>query len=84
MQIAQIKSKIREVIFETTNIKPEDIGDSASFRDDMNLDSLTLLEIAVNIEQAFGLDVPEEELEKFTDLVTSADLVMDYMAKQAA
>ena len=80
MERTVIKDKIKQIIFETTNIKVEDIENTAHFKQDMNLDSLTLLEIAVNIEQEFGLDVPEEEMEKFTDVETSANLVLEYLA----
>lgn len=84
MERATIKNKIKQVIYETTNIKPEDIGDQASFLQDLELDSLTLLEIAVEIEASFDLDVPQEDMEKFTDVETSVDLVLAYMAQQAA
>ena len=84
MERTVIKSKIKQIIFETTNIKAEDIPDSASFRADLDMDSLTLLEIAVNIEQNFGLDVSEDDMEKFTDVETSTGLVFEYISTKAA
>jgi acyl carrier protein len=80
MDLKEIKQKIKQVVFETTNIKPEDIADDASFVDDLHLDSLTMLEIAVNVDQEFDLDMPEDEMQKFTDVNTSAELVRERMA----
>ena len=73
--ISEIKTRIKEIIFETTSIEPADIDDNASFADDMNLDSLTLLEIGVNIDQEFGLDLSEEEMKKLQTVQASAELV---------
>ncbi len=84
IELAAIKEKIKQVIYETTNIKPEDINDTASFKDDLDLDSLTLLEIAVNIDQEFGLDFPEEEMEQFTCVEVSAKMVMEHMTRMVA
>ena len=78
-----IKKKIKQIIYETANIKPEDIGDKASFVEELKLDSLTLMEIAVNIEQEFDLDIPEEDMERFTDVDASIELVLGFGQKQA-
>lgn len=83
MELNEIKAKIKQVVFETTNIKPEDIADNASFVDDLHLDSLTLLEIAVNVDQEFMLDIPEEEMQKFSSVNASAELVKGFMAQAA-
>lgn len=84
MQIEEIKSKIKQIMFETTNIKPEDIEDNASFVDDLHLDSLTLLEIAVNIDHEFSLDIPEDDMQKFNTVQVSAELVMQQLAPVSA
>ncbi len=84
MDLSSTKAKIKQVIYETTNIKPEDISDTASFKDDLDLDSLTLLEIAINIDQEFDLDIPEEEMEKFINVEVSAKLASEYMARKVA
>ncbi len=84
MQKKDIQNKIRQIIFETTNIKPDQIGDRTSFLNDLDLDSLTMLEIGVNIDEAFNLDLPEEEMEQLTCVETSAELVMRHMSQPVA
>ena len=79
MQLTEIKKKIKTIIYETTNIKPEEIQDGASFADDLELDSLTMLEIAINVDQEFGLDFPEDDLPKLSSVDASAQMVLERM-----
>jgi len=76
----QIKAKIKEIVFQTTNIGPSEIADDADFVKDIGLDSLTLMEIGVECDQEFGLDLEDEEMKGFTDVNASADLVLEKMA----
>ncbi len=46
METTEIRTQIKEVIANATSIDVADIGDNASFEDELGLDSLTLLEIA--------------------------------------
>lgn len=82
MDIAEVRIKIKEVIAQTTSIDPADISDTASFKDDLELDSLTMLEIGVNVDYEFDLHFPEEELGKLLTVQDSAELVMKYLAQK--
>ena len=82
MEVEEIKTKIKEVIAQTTSIDPGDISDTASFKDDLNLDSLTMLEIGVNVDYEFDLHFPEEELGKLQTVEDSVALVQKYLAQK--
>ena len=82
MEITEVRAKIKEVIAQTTSIDPADISDTASFKDDLDLDSLTMLEIGVNVDYEFDLHFPEEELGKLQTVQDSAELVMKYLAQK--
>ena len=84
MRFEDIKAKIKQIIYETTNIDPSDIGDDASFRKDLDLDSLTLLEIGVNVDQEFDLDMPDEEMDRFTSVTATARIVEEVLAVKVA
>ena len=62
METAEIRTQIKEVIANATSIDVADISDNASFEDELGLDSLTLLEIAVDVDHIFKLNIPDEEL----------------------
>ncbi|MBT5873070.1 MAG: acyl carrier protein [Candidatus Latescibacteria bacterium] len=84
MDEATIRTKVKEIIANTMSIEPEDISDSANFEEDLDLDSLTLLEIAVDVDHVFKLNIPDEELsERLSDLRSlqdSVDLVKEHMS----
>ena len=84
MNITDIKDKIRQIVFETTNIDPEDIGDQTHFVQDLDLDSLTLLEIGVNVDEVFRLDLPEEEMKAMIHVQATAELVVHRLAQKVA
>jgi len=83
MNIEEVRAKIKEIISNVADIAPEDIADNASFTDDLELDSLSLLEIGVDMDYEFRLGVPEERLQQLRSLKDSVDLVMQYMNCEA-
>lgn len=84
MDVEQIRSKIKDVISNVTNIDPAEIGDRASFVDDLQLDSLSLLEIGVDVDYEFKLGVPEERLGELRTVQDAVELVQQCLAERAA
>lgn len=84
MEVETIRGKIKEVISNVTNIDPEEIGDQASFVDDLQLDSLSLLEIGVDVDYEFKLGVPEERLGELRTVQDAVELVQQCLAERAA
>jgi len=86
METTEIRTQIKEVIANATSIDVADISDNASFEYELGLDSLTLLEIAVDVDHIFKLDIPDEELsERLQHLHTvqdSVDLVLSHMTSE--
>lgn len=76
MELDAIRSTVKEIIANATNINPSDIGDMASFQEDLGLDSLSLLEIAVDVDHMFKLNLSDEELSaRLQELRTVQDAV---------
>ena len=84
MDVEQIRGKIKEIISNVTSIDPEEIGDQASFIDDLQLDSLSLLEIGVDVDYEFKLGVPEERLGELRTVQDAVELVQQCLAERAA
>ena len=83
MDVAAIRIKIKEIISNVTNIDPEQIGDDASFVEDLQLDSLSLLEIGVDVDYEFKLGVPEERLGELRTVQDSVALVQQVLGEKA-
>ncbi len=83
MDRSQILDKVTEIIQHTTHIKPEALNLNASFVEDLDLDSLTIMEICVNVDQAFGLDLPEEAFDQITSVEAIIAMVTAHHGQQA-
>ncbi len=76
MDVTEVRSKVKEIIASITSIDPETIGDQDSFLDDLDLDSLSLLEIGIDIDYAFQLGLPEERLQQLRTIQDAVDLIL--------
>jgi acyl carrier protein len=82
MDELEIRHKIKEAIANVSDINLKDITDAASFKDDLDLDSLVLLEIVVDIEIQFGLQVHEEDLEQLHTVQDAVEFVQQALIGQ--
>ncbi len=69
-----IRDRVKRIIFNVTRIPVERIDDGASFREDLELDSLSLLEIGVDLDYEFQLGLEDLE-QRLGDLPTVRDVV---------
>ena len=70
----QIRAKIKEVIASVADLDPAGIADDADLRQDLNLDSLSLLEIGVDVDYAFQLGIEDLE-DRLANLQTLGEVV---------
>lgn len=83
MDAVEIKGKIKEIIANVTSIDPAEIGDTASFTRDLNLDSLSLLEIGVDVDYEFQLGLAEERMRGLDSVEQTLELVQERLAEKA-
>ena len=76
MGIVEIKNRIVEIIANQLGIEEDDVTAEASVIDDLGADSLDVVELVMALEDAFDLEIPDEEAEK----ITSVQNIFDYMA----
>ena len=60
---------------EVLQVSPEQVTPEAKFGDDLDADSLDLVELVMALEEAFDIEVPEEELEGIETIGQAFDLV---------
>src|SRR5699024_10727015 len=58
----EIISNLAEIIEEVTGIEPSEVTVEKSFVDDLDIDSLSMVEIAVQTEDKYGVKIPDEDL----------------------
>jgi acyl carrier protein len=75
MELEVIKIKVKEAIQQVTGVDAAGISDSASYIDDLDLDSLAILEIAVAVESEFKFQATDEELSSIRTVEDTITLV---------
>lgn len=72
--------KLEEIIKEQDPAKALLISEKTSLKDDLGVDSIELMEFVINVEDAFSISIPDEDVET---LMTIGDLI-DYLQKKLA
>ena len=72
--------KIRDLIVEEVGVDADQVTMEASFKNDLNIDSLDLFEMVMALEEEFDVEIPSEDLEKID---TVGDIVAYIESKQA-
>ena len=70
-----MKDRILEIIAEQFNVKVEDLDEDTNFVDDLNVDSIELLELVMTIEDEFDLELEDEVLENLTTVGDVIDFI---------
>ena len=84
MEASEVKAKIKEIISTVSSIPVSDIDDRASYAGDLGLDSLTLLEIGVDMDYEFKLGLPEERLQHIRSVQDAYEVVMETLGQRQA
>jgi len=64
MNAEEIKSKVIDIVVEQLEVDVDKVTPTASFTDDLDADSLDVVELVLALEEEFGIDMPDEETEK--------------------
>ncbi len=72
MPSPEMESRLKKIVAEQLGVDPSKIVPSARFTDDLNADSLDLVEMIMSLEEEFGVEIPDEDAEK---LVTVGDAI---------
>ena len=76
MNADAVRTKIKEIIADVGDLDVAEIADDASFVEDLDLDSLSNLEIGVDVNDAFSLGFPEGQLQKLKTVEDAVQIVL--------
>ncbi|MFZ3211275.1 MAG: acyl carrier protein [Terriglobales bacterium] len=77
--MAAVEEKVKQIIVEQLGVDEGEVTANASFVDDLGADSLDTVELVMAFEEAFEIEIPDEDAEKIR---TVKDAV-DYITKNA-
>ncbi|HDI11356.1 MAG TPA: acyl carrier protein [Candidatus Acetothermia bacterium] len=62
--MSKIADRVKEIIAEQLMVELDEVTEDATFSDDLGADSLDIVELVMELEDEFGIEIPEEDLEK--------------------
>ena len=70
-----VAEKVKQIIVEQLGVDESQVEPSASFVDDLGADSLDIVELVMAFEEAFDLDIPDEDAEKIKTVKDAVDYI---------
>lgn len=75
MERAEIESKLKELLVEELGLDEDKITMDATFEEDLEVDSLGVVELLMALEDNFGVTIPDEEAESIGTVGQAVDIV---------
>ena len=67
--------KVKEVIIDKLGIEDSKIESESSFVDDLGADSLDTVELIMQLEEEFGIEIPDDDAEKITTVGSAVEYI---------
>jgi acyl carrier protein len=71
----EIYERVKETLSEQLGVEESEITEASSFQDDLEADSLDLVELIMELEDQFGVKIPDEDAQKITTVGQAVDYV---------
>jgi acyl carrier protein len=73
--MASVEERVKQIIVEQLGVDEAEVTPTASFVDDLGADSLDQVELVMAFEEAFGIEVPDEDAEKMTTVKDAVEYI---------
>jgi acyl carrier protein len=70
--------RLKKIIVEQLGVDEEEVTPQASFVDDLNADSLDLVELIMSLEEEFGMEISDEDAEKIQKVSDAVDYIEEH------
>ncbi|ACF10556.1 MAG: acyl carrier protein [Chlorobiaceae bacterium] len=77
MSAAEIKDKVYDIIVSKMGVNKDQITPESKFADDLGADSLDTVELIMELENEFGVQIPDEDAEKIGTVQQAIDYIVN-------
>jgi acyl carrier protein len=77
-----VQERVKSIIVEQLGVDEEEVTLDASFTDDLGADSLDIVELVMAFEEEFGIEIPDEEAEKISNVKEAVDYIQNNAGDQ--
>jgi acyl carrier protein len=78
-ELAEIETKVKKIVAEQMGVAEDEIRRETSFVNDLNADSLDTVELVMEFEEKFELNIPDEEAEKIQTVGQAIDYIKQHL-----
>jgi acyl carrier protein len=79
MSREEILTQLKPVVAEQLGVDESEVREDASFTEDLNADSLDLVELIMSLEEKFGLQISDEDAEKLTTVGEAVEFISEHV-----
>ena len=72
--------RLKKIIVEQLGVDEEEVSLQASFVEDLNADSLDLVELIMSLEEEFGMEISDEDAEKIQKVSDAVEFIEEHQA----
>lgn len=75
---SEIETRLRKIIVDNLGVDEAEVVPTANFVDDLNADSLDLVELIMSLEEEFGIEISDEEAEKIRTMGDAIEYIQGH------
>lgn len=75
----EVLEKVAKIISNHFDIEAENVADQLNIKDDLNADSISVMEFVLELEDEFGTEISDEDAEQIETVSAAVDYIMNHL-----
>jgi acyl carrier protein len=80
--MVDVEKKVKEIICQQLEVKPEQVNENSNFVNDLKADSLAVVELVLALEEEFEMEIPDEDTEQIKTVSDAVNYIKSHKDKK--